>query len=192
MHTKTYRQLHLFLGSNQWTTISFIYDPITHQTHIIEVARDILDDLNVVVRPVLSLMIKRFDRNAVLVLEQRIEQRSVRVAARVPHDVDLERCGVDEGKQFAVIVRFQITDRFDVFQIVVVVQLGNLFVIVVQLVPIAEDDRVLVVAQFTVNMVDLEIRTFGYIKIGRTRVVEVQKQNLVGKKVNRRNVTLFS
>ena len=79
-------------------------------------------------------------------LEKRIEQRAVGVTARVSHDIDLERSRIDKRKQFAVVVRLQITDGFDILQIVVIVQLGNLFVIVVQLITIAEDDRILVVA----------------------------------------------
>ena len=62
------------------------------------------------------------------------------------HDIDLERSRIDERKQLAIIVRLQITDGFDILQIVVIVQLGNLFVIVVQLITIAEDDGVIVIA----------------------------------------------
>ena len=58
-------------------------------------------------------------------LEKRIEQRAVGVTARVSHDIDLERSRIDKRKQFAVVVRLQITDGFDILQIVVIVQLGS-------------------------------------------------------------------
>lgn len=105
-----------------------------------------MDDFDIVIRTIRLLVIERLDRYAVLVFEERIEQRAVRIAARVPHDVDLKRSRVDERKQLAIVVRLQITDGFDILQIIVIVQLGNLLVIVVQLVAIAEDDGVLVVS----------------------------------------------
>lgn len=124
-------------------------------------------------------MVERLDRDAILVLEQRVEQRAVRIAARVAHDINLERCGSYEREQSAVVVRLQIADGFDVLQIVIVIQLGNLLVVIVQLVPIAEDDGVLLIVQFPVDMVDLEVRAFRNVQVGRTRVVEVQQQDLI-------------
>lgn len=105
-----------------------------------------MDDFDIVIRTIRLLVIERLDRHAVLVFEERIEQRAVRVAARMAHDVDLERCGVDERKQLAIVVRLQITDGFDILQIIVIVQLGDLLVVIVQLVTITEDDGVLVVS----------------------------------------------
>ena len=126
-------------------------------------------------------MVERFDRDAILVFEQRIEQCAVRIAARVAHDINLERSRVDVREQFAVVVRLQIADGFDVLQIVIVIQLGNRLVVIVQLVPIAEDNRIFIVIQFPVDMVDLEVRAFRNIQIGRTCVVEVQQQDLIRK-----------
>ena len=94
------------------------------------------------------------------------------------HDINLERCGVDVREQSAVVVRLQIADGFDVLQIVIVIQLGNLLVVFVQLVSVAEDDGILIIVQFPVNMVDLEVQAFRNIQIGRTRVVEIQQQDL--------------
>ena len=99
------------------------------------------------------------------------------------HDIDLERSRIDERKQLAIIIRLQIADGFNVFQIVVIVQLGNLFVIVVQLITIAEDDGVIVIAQFSMNMINLELGAFRDIQIGCACVVEVQKQNIIRQKI---------
>ena len=84
-----------------------------------------MDKFDIVVAAVVLLIVERLDRNAILVLEQRIEQRAVRIAARVAHDINLERCGIYEREQPAVVVRLQIADGFDVLQIVIVIQLGN-------------------------------------------------------------------
>ena len=133
-------------------------------------------------------MIIRLDRNAVAVFEQGVEQRAVRIAAGVPHDVDLIRRRINERQQAAVVVRFQITDGFDVGQVSVVVEIRDRFIVLVQLIPIAEDDRIVLVFQFAVDMVDLECGTFREIQIGHLRVVEIQQQYLIRQKVIVRNL----
>ena len=79
-------------------TIRLVHDPVTHQAHVVEVARDILDKFDIVVAAIVLLILERFDRNAIFVLEQCIEQRAVRIAAGVSHDVYLIRCRVDKLK----------------------------------------------------------------------------------------------
>lgn len=150
-----------------------------------------MDKFDIVVAAVVLLIVERLDRNAILVLEQRIEQRAVRIAARVAHDINLERCGIYEREQPAVVVRLQIADGFDVLQIVIVIQLGNLLVVVVQLIPVAEDNRIFIVIQLPVDMVDLEVRAFRNVQIGRTRVVEVQKQNLIREQETAGNIAFI-
>ena len=108
-------------------------------------------------------------------LEQRIEQRAVRIAARVAHDINLERCGIYEREQSAVVVRLQIADGFDVLQIVIVIQLGNLLVVVVQLIPIAEDNRIFIVIQLPVDMVYPKFGCLRKIQVRGFRIIEIQQ-----------------
>jgi len=55
-------------------------------------------------------------------LEQRVQQGAVRIAAGVPHDVYLVVIRIDESEQLAIFVCLEITYGFDVRQIIVVVQ----------------------------------------------------------------------
>lgn len=161
-------------------TVGFVYDPVPHRLHIIEIAGYVLDYFDIVVAAVLLQIIVRFDGNAVSVFEKRIEQRAVGISARMPYNINLIRGRIDEPQQTPVAVRLQIADGFDVRQITIVVQIGDSFVILVQFVAIAEDDRIFVVSQLAVNMIDLEIRPFGNIQVRRLRIIEIQQQNLFG------------
>ena len=55
-------------------------------------------------------------------LEQRVQQGAVRIAAGVSHDVNLVVIRIDESEQFAIFVCLEIAYGFDVRQIIVVVQ----------------------------------------------------------------------
>ncbi len=80
---KNLRLFSLLFGCNfhHRMAIGFVDDPVAHQTHVVEIARYVLNDLDVIVRTVGFLVIEWLDRHAVPVLEQRIEQRAVRIAA---------------------------------------------------------------------------------------------------------------
>ena len=56
-------------------------------------------------------------------LEQRVQQGAVRIAAGVSHDVNLVVIRIDESEQFAIFVCLEIAYGFDIRQIIVVVQL---------------------------------------------------------------------
>ena len=45
-----------------------------------------------------------------------------------------------------------VADGFDIFEKIVVLQLFNPFVIIIQLVAVAEDDRILPIAEFSMNI----------------------------------------
>lgn len=56
-------------------------------------------------------------------LEQRVQQGAVRIAAGVSHDVNLIVIRIDESEQLAIFVSLEIAYGFDIRQIIVVVQL---------------------------------------------------------------------
>lgn len=58
---------------NKWTAVGLIYNPVPHHLLIIEVARNVLDDLDVIIATVRALMVERFDRNTILVFEKSIQ-----------------------------------------------------------------------------------------------------------------------
>jgi hypothetical protein len=78
----------------------------------------------------------------------------------VSHDIYLVWGGVDKPKQPTVVVRFQITDRFDIRQIAVIVQIRNRLIILIHFIPIAENDGIPIVIQLPVNMVYFEVGVF--------------------------------
>lgn len=81
---------------NERPAIGLVHHPVAHQPHVVEVARNILYNFDIVVRAIRFFVVERFDRYAVLMLEKRIEQRAVGVIARVFHDIDLERRRIDK------------------------------------------------------------------------------------------------
>lgn len=76
------------------------------------------------------------------------------------HDIYLVWGGVDKPKQPTVVVRFQITDRFDIRQIAVIVQIRNRLIILIHFITIAENDGIPIVIQLPVNMVYFEVGVF--------------------------------
>lgn len=104
-------------------------------------------------------MVIRFDGETIPMLEERIEQRAVRIAARVAHDVNLVGRGVDETEQLPVVVGLQVTDRLDILEVFVVIEVGNRFIVLVQFIPVTKDDGIVIVTQFSVDVIYFEFRT---------------------------------
>ena len=141
----------------KWPTIALIDHAVPHQGHIIEIPRDILNYIDIVIRTVFLFMVEWLDGEAIPVLEERVEQRAVRIAARVPHNIDLIGRRADETEQLPVVVSHQVTDRFDILEVFVVIEVGNRFIILVEFIPVTEDYGIVIVIQFSVDVVYFEL-----------------------------------
>ena len=123
----------------------FVYHSVSHQFHIGKVPAYILDNLQIVVTAIFLPVIKRLYRDTVLVLEQGVQESPVGVSARMPHDVDLVGCRLDKGQHVAIVLGLEVSYRFDIPQMPVVVEFDDISVVVVEPVAIAEDDALRVV-----------------------------------------------
>lgn len=133
------RMVSLYVSLHHFT-LFLIHDSIPKQLHIGEIARYVLHKFQIVVSAIFPLVIIGLYGNTVLVLKDRVEQRAVRIAARMPHYQNLEGCHKKKLQQVVIVFCFQIPHRLNVFEKRIVILVKDGLVVFVKFIAIAKDD----------------------------------------------------
>jgi len=133
------------------------YDFATHHGFVFKMAGDFLGKFSVVILVFIFVIIVDFDGFTVFMLEDHIKHSTIGKTAGVAENEDLVFIGVQKTNEVIVVGSLEVSEGFDVLEIAIGFLQLHFGVVGVEFIAESEDDRIMRIIKFTVDIIDHDI-----------------------------------